>query len=247
MQRAPHMLDSKNCSNDPIPMKAIRLSEALEQVLEALAANPKVLETLDPSLHDYLIQNREQEERRDIRKFASRRGLIALHCRKESVVFFRSSLSREELIAYIRDPEDGAILKLDSAEWNPVGGRLLCLEHPYAFEEDFLDNAPFSGNPNTFIRGAYRPIFIWKSEFDTWLVKTFGPRKGGRPKGSGSLATADEHLIEEMHKLIQSHEAKSANDAALIVAERAKGSGTVDSKQSRLRRRYLKKYPSERN
>ena len=106
------MLDWKKCSRDPIPMKAIRLSEAFEQVQDALRAKPKVLQTLDPSLLDYLIKNREQEERRDTWKFASRRSLIALHRVKEAVVLFRSSLMTRELIAYVRDPEDGAILEL---------------------------------------------------------------------------------------------------------------------------------------
>jgi hypothetical protein len=85
--------------------------------------------------------------------------------------------------------------------------------------------------------------------FDTWLDKTFGRKAhaGGRPKGSGALAPADEPLIKKMHELLQSHEAQSANDAARMVAEGAKGSGTVESKQSRLARQYRKKYPLEGN
>jgi hypothetical protein len=133
-----------------MPMKAIRLSEAFEQVRDALRAKPQVLQNLDPSLQDYLIENREQEERRDMWKSASRQSLIALHRSKESVVFFRSGLNRGQLVAYVRDPDVGVILELDYIDWSPIGGRLLLLEPPYAFEEDFLDNAPFSGNPNTF-------------------------------------------------------------------------------------------------
>ena len=214
------MLDWKKCSRDPIPMKAIRLSEAFEQVQDALRAKPQVLQTLDPSLQDYLIKNREQEERRDIWKFASPRSLIALHRGKELVVFFRSSLSRGQLVAYVRDPEDGAILELDSMEWNPVGGRLLLLEPPYAFEEDFLDNAPFSGNPDTFVRGAYRPVFLWRKEFELWLRQTFGrTQSGGRPPGSGSYVAQDMRYLERMHEMLKTDEAKSIHDAARRIAK----------------------------
>ena len=213
------MLDWKKCSRDPIPMKAIRLSEAFEQVQDALRAKPKVLQTLDPSLLDYLIKNREQEERRDTWKFASRRSLIALHRVKEAVVLFRSSLMTRELIAYVRDPEDGAILELDSMEWSSVGGRLLLLEPPYAFEEDFLEYTPFSGNPNTFVRGAYRPIFLWRKEFELWLRKTFGQqRAGGRKPGSGSYLAQDMPYLKKMHEMRRANEAKSDYEAAGKVA-----------------------------
>ena len=54
------MLDWQKCSNDPMPMKVVRLSEAFERVQAALRAKPQVLQTLDPSLRDYLIQNRNK-------------------------------------------------------------------------------------------------------------------------------------------------------------------------------------------
>jgi hypothetical protein len=213
------MLDWKKCSSDPIPMKAIRLSEAFEQVLEALGASPKVLETLDPSLQEYLVKNRELEERNDM-KAKPPQKLDVLHRREEAVVFFRSSMRSGELTAYIRDPEDGAILQLDSPDWSPTGGRLTLLEPPYAFEEDFLDNAPFSGNPNTFIRGAYRPIFLWRKEFEFWLRKTFGRKQsGGRPPGSGSYEPSDMPFLEEMHEMLKIREAVSVHDAARRVAK----------------------------
>lgn len=214
------MLDWKKCSPDPIPMKSIRLSEAFEQVQDAFRAKPQVLQTLDPSLRDYLIKNREQEERRDIWKFASRQSLDALHRVKESVVLFRSNLRTRELIAYIRDPEDGAILELDSMDWSATGGRLLLLEPPYAFEEDFLDNTLFGGNPNTFVRGAYRPVFLWRKEFEAWLRKTFGQKRaGGRKLGSGSYLDQDMPYLKKMHEMRTAGEAKSINDAACKVVK----------------------------
>jgi hypothetical protein len=60
----------------------------------------------------------------------------------------------------------------------------------------------------------------------------------GRPRGSGSWASADEPLLTEMQELIESGKSKSPNDAALKVADRASGQGTIESKCSRLAKRY---------
>jgi hypothetical protein len=160
------MHEEKERSNDPLPARAIRLSDAFERVRERLKEKPEVFDDLDPDLKEYLVKNKETEERRDKWKSTPPQNLAALHHVKEAVVFFRSKLFRGELAAYIRDPESGEPLELDSADWSPVGGRLLLLEPPYAFEDDFLDDAPFSGNPKTFIRGAYRPIFFIRKDFE---------------------------------------------------------------------------------
>ena len=52
----------------------------------------------------------------------------------------------------------------------------------------------------------------------------------------------DEALREKMHELIKSGEAKSAHDAALVVVNDAAGRGTFESKTTRLRKKYIKKY-----
>ena len=104
-------------------------------------------------------------------------------------------------------------------------------------------------NPNTLIRGAYRPVFLWRDEFERWRSMTFGYQKhgGGRPTGSGSWQVADELLLDEMDNMIKTGRAKSPNDAARILADRASGSGTLASKQSRLAVRYRKKFGPEKN
>lgn len=243
------MPDQRKYSYDPIPEKAISLSEAFERVLKAVKAKPEVLVALHSELKEYLVKNRKAEERRDKWKSVSPQSLIALHHCKEAVVFFRSTLARGELTTYIRDPEDGTVLQLLATDWSPVGGRLLLLEPPYAFEDDFLVDAPFSGNPKTFIRGAYRPVFLWRREFQDWVNKTFAheasPR--GRRPGSGSWQAADRSLYDKMKRLIDTYDAKSANDAARQVAKEAPGAGTIESKQTRLAKGYRKYIGSERN
>lgn len=65
----------------------------------------------------------------------------------------------------------------------------------------------------------------------------------GRPAGSGSYD--DDPLIDEIHILIKNGDANSPTEAARLVADRAEGGGTPASKATRLRKTYLKKYPSK--
>jgi hypothetical protein len=80
---------------------------------------------------------------------------------------------------------------------------------------------------------------------DVMRLWPFSGAKIGRPKRSG-WDTADEPLLAEMAALIGNGEAKSANDAARLVASRAAGTGTFESKQSRLAKRY-RAWASENN
>lgn len=64
------------------------------------------------------------------------------------------------------------------------------------------------------------------------------PARAGRRKGDGSMAGADAPLLVEMRELIDRRQAFSPNAAALMVASKASGSGTPESKAARLRRRY---------
>ena len=64
------------------------------------------------------------------------------------------------------------------------------------------------------------------------------PKKRGRKKGDGSYATIDLPLLEEMKELILSHRAASPEEAARMLAEKAFGSGSLESKAERLAKRY---------
>lgn len=64
------------------------------------------------------------------------------------------------------------------------------------------------------------------------------PNKLGRPKGSGSFSDVDQPLIEKMRIMIKEQPELSVWGAAGLVVEQAKGSGTFESKQTRLMRRY---------
>ena len=60
----------------------------------------------------------------------------------------------------------------------------------------------------------------------------------GRKKGSGSLAALDKPLLEEMEKMISEGSVVSEWAAALKMAPKATGSGTIESKARRLARHY---------
>ena len=62
--------------------------------------------------------------------------------------------------------------------------------------------------------------------------------KRGRTKGSGSLEAADAPLLVEMRRLIDRGEAFSPDGAAKLVARKAKGGGTEESRATRLANRY---------
>lgn len=58
-------------------------------------------------------------------------------------------------------------------------------------------------------------------------------RKGGRPKGTG-YERADDPLVTEMIRMLDSGECLSRTEAAYAVVERARGKGTQESIVRRL-------------
>jgi hypothetical protein len=158
---------------------------------------------------------------------------------------FRTVLREGELIAYVRDPGDGSRLQLASGQWLSFP-LILRLDLPETFHSNFLDDYALSGNPNTFVHGARRPVFFDEREFETWFKKAFAKEKhaGGRPRGSGSLYPSDEPLLVEMHELITSKKAKSPTEAAGMVADKARGQ-SFEAKKTRLRKSYKKMFPLE--
>ena len=72
--------------------------------------------------------------------------------------------------------------------------------------------------------------------------------RSGRRPGTGSWDVADKPLLEEMHRLITDGLAKSPNDAARQLADKAKGNSIRGIKADAPRQGIPKKiYPSEPN
>jgi hypothetical protein len=234
-------------SRDPIPAKAILLSEAFGRVVEAIEANSSPLETLSEWDKLELKWSKERDEADDFWAGDSSEDKLKFHRSKEANLFFRRCLVAKELLTYVRDPETGDILELAAVGWSlPAQFPPPLYPNIPALMSDFVSPG-YTGPRGTFIRGAFRPVFLWRDDFERWLRKTFGTatyKPQGRPQGSGSWEDADEVLLQAMHKLIKSGTAKSAYDAARRVADTAPGSGTFESRRSRLARRYNQRFRS---
>jgi len=63
-------------------------------------------------------------------------------------------------------------------------------------------------------------------------------KRRGRTPGAGSYGPVDAPILAEMRRLRAEQPALSVHRAAILVAERAHGGGTVESKASRLARAY---------
>ncbi len=74
-------------AHDPIPAKAIRLSDAYARVLEAVNANPKILETLEDHLRKDLLKSKKLDEQSDNWLIASAAEKGKFHREKEVTVF----------------------------------------------------------------------------------------------------------------------------------------------------------------
>jgi hypothetical protein len=91
-------------------------------------------------------------------------------------------------------------------------------------------------------RTLRRRILVPKGPLEMALKGTARPKRKGRPRGSGSLASEDEPLLHLMRQLLESREARSIHEAASKVAAEAAGGGTPESKTKRLTERYSEKF-----
>jgi hypothetical protein len=227
-------------SDDAIPAGTIHLSDAFDKVFGFLA-----FQSRDPAKFGKELANLNSSE------------LIPLNDWLYSIEkLFRRCLSEEAIHAYVRDPETGEWLELRPQEWDLdwmefSGHQWEWWNTATGFRHDYVhpDDPDQPGPRGTFIRGALRPIFFRRDEFDRWFDSIFGDKKlqkRGRPPGAGSFEPDDEPFLREMDRLIENGSAKSPEDAAGQVAERAKGA-SFQSKLTRLAKRYRKLYSSERN
>ena len=227
-------------ADDPIPVNAIRLTDAYERVLDAVDAHPEILPEFDVDLLELLAKSRDKEREIQDPDVFDKELEEFWYRKKEVNIFLRKQLEEKKLVACVRDPETGDILQLSSDGWIPDRWTD---EIPSGIWSDYVhpDDYEYLGPPGTLIRGALRPVFLQRADFDRWFETTCKSRvhKGrGRPVGSGSWLAADQQLVKKMRSLIKANEAKSIRHAATLVADEAKGGGSFESKVSRLARRY---------
>jgi hypothetical protein len=91
----------------------------------------------------------------------------------------------------------------------------------------------------------------FQGEFTPDTVVTVGQANAqarpGRRKGQGSFERFDQRLFPMMQKLIDQGKAASPEAASHLVAKKAKGSGTLESKAERLAKRFRASKNIDRN
>ncbi len=129
--------------------------------------------------------------------------------------------------AFFEEGRDADALILDREEWD----RVFSLCHPLT---------ELGAMTAAFLTGAAADVHALAPEEDA--VMTSDPlttKRRGRTPGSGGFGRADKPLLAEMQQLIADGMAASPNDAARIVAPKARGA-SVSAAQDRLRKAYRK-------
>lgn len=204
-------------SEDPVPEKAIRLSEAYKRVLKALSANQALI---DGALEDYAYDWKEDLEKIEPRFRAEAAANAFFRCH----LIWGKSIHGEVLHANVRDPNTGLVLQLSPMGWQPeprppvlIGPHKRSDYEPIitGLDSDFVIDPYdecFAGPFGTVIDGACRPVFFWRDDFERWFEKTFGvdrPIRRGRKLGTGSFDHVDEPFMKEMDVLIETGKAVS--------------------------------------
>ncbi len=158
---------------DAIPEFGVRLSEAFFVVAEALYNNPEV----PASSNEAMLSLLELSRARERKLFGFEEGEHEDHLFFINAnLFFRERLRSGDLTALVRDPETGEVLKLRPVGWipdewlMPEGAIQTGLFSDYVRPGDRENPGP----AGSLLRGALRPIFIRRDEFDAWMQATFG-------------------------------------------------------------------------
>jgi hypothetical protein len=167
------------------------------------------------------------------------------------------------LVTAIRPVEGGPIQRLEPHYWNTelIASRFFRCDMSLVRPFEPVRNAVARSNQ---LRDRYW-IYVTRESLDRFVSGKAQPEKSsaaevrraedtspvadkqivtkrcaGRTPGSGSFDVADKPLLEEMRDLITKGLAKSPNDAARQLAERAQGKSTLESRQTRLAKRFQK-------
>ena len=161
-------------ADDAIPKDAIRLTDAYECVVTLVSNHPELLPKFDEDRSEALRKSREEERKiQDDPEAFDKELEEEWHQRKEANLFLRLAIEAKKLVACTRDPETGDILQLRSDDWIPSGWDDYI---PPGIWTDYIipDDYEAPGPNGTLIRGALRPVFFIRDEFEAWFKKTFG-------------------------------------------------------------------------
>jgi hypothetical protein len=166
--------DDLPLAEDSIPKEAISLTDAYECVVGLVIKHPELLPKFDEDWSEALLKSREEERKiQDDPEVFDKELEQEWHQRKEANLFLRLEIEAKRLVACTRDPEIGQTLQLRSDDWIPSGWDDYI---PPGIWTDYIipDDYEAPGPNGTLIRGALRPVFFMRDEFEAWLKKTFG-------------------------------------------------------------------------
>jgi hypothetical protein len=152
------------CADDAIPKGSISLFDAFWRLL-ALMDGDRFEHALNAGGADSLVERRHipDDARSDLE-------LLSETKRRTSNFTLRWALETAELVACVRDPETGDVLQLASEGWVDWDDDI-----PARVTSNFIIPGEYDsiGPSGTFIRGALRPVFFVREEFETWLKEFF--------------------------------------------------------------------------
>lgn len=207
-----------------IPSGYIKLADAVSEMTDAFAGADGEYQALGPQGsvdgHENKRWHRELSHGQD----AERELLQSLQGRAP------------RLRAYTRggpyhEPEQIDAALFSSTDWDQHKSFFLSMICPYP--------------SNRYAQLEGWPIFVREAEWKTWKAANNGApaaapqvKRRGRTPGSGTYAAPDAPLLVEMGQMLDTGAAISPEGAAKIVAHKAAGPATIESKTSRLARAY---------
>lgn len=163
------------------------------------------------------------------------------HSRQEAEKNLRRTLGAGTFPTWLQDVSDGTLIPITKNRWLQPDFKVSFVNSKAAVpwlpsESSKLERRNiFKHGINYFDFPGYRGRVLVR-DTDAKILVSIPKRRRGRNKGDGAID--DSAILDEMTTLIDGGKATSPHNAALMVREKAKGSGSLDSKQSRLERKY---------
>jgi hypothetical protein len=164
-------------TDDPIPVGKISMRDAVDAVYRAITPNlHTLLERLNPASPYY--DGLPEQDAKCAREEAWRNHDKA---QQRAIKRLRAKISQGDLIAQVRDPRTGDILKLDRDEWASMSD----------FEMEI-----------TIVSGARQTVFFDRKNFDD-VIKGVAPPDSDRTAHAGEHAPAASKPRSKLQKRIR--------------------------------------------
>jgi hypothetical protein len=208
-------------ADDAILKNAISLTDAYDRVVSLVSNHPELLPKFDDDWSEALRKSKEEERKiQDDPEAFDKELEEEWHQRKEANLFLRLEIEAKRLVACTRDPEIGQTLQLRSDDWIPSGWDDYI---PPGIWTDYIipDDYEAPGPNGTLIRGALRPVFFMRDEFEAWLKKTFGATES-------ITAVSEPNPKLQNLKRVEAHRKEAAKEAIRAIWNKGLPNGVTE-------------------